>query len=72
MSDRELIEKYRGLGWTHLQYASGPSTHPMAAGSRGVESGPRVEDETLVGTPPGEWVDHGNATGSGRSVRIIQ
>jgi hypothetical protein len=40
----------------------------MAAGGRSVESGPRVGDEQLVGTPPGKWFSRdGGKTGSGPS-----
>ncbi len=53
-TDEERIASALAAGWTHIYIASGPSTHPMCAGIRSVESGPRDGDETLIGTPPGK------------------
>lgn len=54
-TDEERIKAALDAGWTHIYFASGPSTHPMCAGIRGVHTGPRTGDETLIGTPPGKW-----------------
>lgn len=73
-SEEEIIERALAAGWTHIQYASDNTVHPMASGARSAVVGDKIlpigKQEILVGTQPGAWVDNGNGTGHGPSVDL--